>query len=690
LAPGIEELVADALVATDVEAWPGLSPNPADTGLEVARLVGLLALFVAASQLSWRVTAAFVAATGGIIALIGFAHGLTGATAIYGIYEPMHADLAGRPFFIGTFVNPNHQSGMLLLGIFSAGALAIDWRRSAECSRNLEKMGRNTDKAIVALGLLLIQLPALVLTLSRGALFALVVVGTFGLLLWARPGKRRDRHRRPSRRRSRIGIRVAIALLLGVVVAAFIRHSASRELASLLSLQDRGLETEAKFTTTVDALGLIELSPVVGIGRGAYIDLFPAALPQPSHILFTHLESVPVTMVVEWGPVGGTLMLLGLAWWWVSAVRDRRGQADARARGIALLGLFALAIQSLGDFSLEFVGVAAPTCALAGALSPRAPRTWRPRRALWHGLAVLGASIVLATLSFSNTWSRRYEQDQAIRRGDHSERDALRMRPLDGRLHGVLARRAAEQGNWEQARERAYVATRLSPGNVDGWLIRSASESASGDEEAAARSLHQGLDLLHEPASEQLVAYLLTHWPDAREFASVAPTSAPAWRHVAGALRQVAPAHADAVAAARARAETTDPEPRRMRVMLAIEARTPGLALHHARLLRQLAPDDPQSHLLVARSLMAFRPPREQDAIQALEQALARPSLRDARGVGQIEEKLVAALLRAGTADDVARARELLPRLLARPADRKARKRRQELARRLDRGRSGR
>jgi hypothetical protein len=89
--------------------------------------------------------------------------------------------------------------------------------------------------------------------------------------------------------------------------------------------------------------------------------------------------------------------------------------------------------------------------------------------------------------------------------------------------------------------------------------------------------------------------------------------------------------------------------------------------------------------LLVARSLMAFRPPREREAIQALEQALARPSLRDASGLGQVEERLVAALLKAGTEDDVARARELLPRLLARPADPKARKRRHELARRLDR-----
>jgi hypothetical protein len=601
----------------------------------------------------------------------------------------MHTDLTGKTFFLGTFVNPNHQSGMFLLGIFSAGALAIDWRRSAERARDLDKMSRYTDKAVVALGLLLVQLPALVLTLSRGALFALVAVGTVGLVLWARPTKRTGSRRRPSRRRSKMGIRVAIALLLGAVVAAFIRHSASRELASLLSLQDRGLETEAKFTTTVDAFGLIELSPVLGVGRGAYIDLFPTALPEPSHVLFTHIESAPAAMVVEWGPVGGTVIVLGLAWWWLVAVRERGGKADARARGIALLGLLALAIQNLGDFSLEFLGVAAPACALAGALSPRSKRTWQPRRALRLGVVVLGASLVLATWSFPNTWSRRHAQDEAIRRGERSEREALRKRPLDGRLHGVLARRAAQQGNWEQARHRADVATRLHPGSVDGWLIRSASESVFGDAEAAARSLRQGLGLLHEPASEDLVAYLLTHWPDARDFASVAPTSAPAWKYVARSLRRVAPAHADAVAAARARAAASDPEPRRMRVMLAIQAQTPGLALHHARLLRQLAPDDPQSHLLVARSLMAFRPPREQDAIQALEQALARPSLRDARGRGQIEEKLVAALIKAGTADDVARARELLPRLLARPADRKARKRRQELARRLDRGPPG-
>jgi hypothetical protein len=685
LAPGIEEMVAGALVATDVEAWPGLSPSSADTALEIARLAGLLALFVAAAQLTWRVTAALVAATGGIIAMIGFAHGLAGAEAIYGLYDPQYADLSQRPTLVGTFVNANHQGGMFLLGIFSAGALAIDQRRSSEMSRSLEKMRRYTDRAIVALGLLLVQVPALVLTLSRGALASLVVVGTIGLLVWVRPTKRTGRHQRRPRRHGRMRIRIAIALLLGVVVAAFIRHSASRELASLLSLGDRGLETEAKFTTTIDALALIDLSPVVGIGRGAYIDLFPAVIAEPSHVLFTHLESAPVAMLVEWGPVGGAIMVLGLAWWWLAAVRGRGAKADARARGIALLGPLALALQSTGDFSLEFLGVAAPACALAGALSPRTARTWSPRRAWRLGATALVAALVLATLSFPHTWSRRYEQDEAIRRGDLSEDEALRKRPLDGRLHGMLARRAAEKGAWEQARHRAEAATRLSPGSVDGWLIRSAAESISGDAEAADRFLRQGLGLLHEPASEELVSYLLAHWPQARDFARVAPTSAPAWRHLADTLRRIAPAHADAVAAARAEAAPSDPEPRRLRVMLALETQTPGLALHHARLLRQLAPDDAHSHLLVARSLMAFRPRREREAMQALEQALARPSLRDATGLGLIEERLVAALIRAGTAEDLARARELLPRLLARPADRRARKRRQELARRLDR-----
>src|SRR5688572_20056196 len=112
LAPDIAMQIETALAESTASAWPSLSATPGDTGLEAARLVGLLALFVAAAQLSWRASATIVTATGCLVALVGFAHEAFGIDAIYGRYAAEDIDLSGVPALLTTFVNPNHQSSL--------------------------------------------------------------------------------------------------------------------------------------------------------------------------------------------------------------------------------------------------------------------------------------------------------------------------------------------------------------------------------------------------------------------------------------------------------------------------------------------------------------------------------------------------------------------------------------------------
>ncbi|MCA9654109.1 MAG: hypothetical protein KC501_29570, partial [Myxococcales bacterium] len=164
--------------------------------------------------------------------------------------------------------------------------------------------------------------------------------------------------------------------------------------------------------------------------------------------------------------------------------------------------------------------------------------------------------------------------------------------------------------------------------------------------------------------------------------AALCPPEAEPWALLAQALLPVAPRHADALAAARHAQVPGDPDPLLLRHRIALADGRAALALHHARLLRALAPEDAQAQLAVALSLRAFDPPRLGEARDALEQALREAPLTD-RARGEVEEELVRTLLDLGDAASIARARELVPDLLRRPAEREARRRRELMVRRI-------
>ncbi|MBK8234073.1 MAG: hypothetical protein IPK74_00820 [Deltaproteobacteria bacterium] len=687
LAPGLDAMVREALHGTGVQAREGLSPTPADTGLEAARLLALTALFVAAAQLSWRVSAAFVTLLGTAVALVGFAHQAAGLHTIYGWYMPLDIDRAGVPALLGTFVNPNHQSGLLLLGIFSGIAVAADQHAHGLVTADPGRVDRYGDRFLAAMAGVTIQIPALVLSLSRGALVAFLLLAPVAgwLALRRQSAGRRARRRRAERLSPARIMVVAGAVGLFLLVA---QHGAWRELATLSSLHDSVGETDHKLDHAVQALRMLSLSPVLGVGRGAFVDLFPSVRADGSYVLATHLECAPAAMLLEWGPWFGGTVLGGLTLWWLVAFVRGGPRSDRNARRVVLLGLLALALQNTVDFSFEFLGVAAPAVALAGALSTGPIRVFGSRRSAVVGGLALAAGLTLAIVSRGHSQLLREDVNSRILAGDEAlELAALRARPLDGRLHGLLARRAAKARDYATAVERADVAVRLRPGNVDPWLIRGVALRRLGRVDEGDRSIAEGLARLHERPDEALLAWLLGEYPDPATWATLCPTEPAPWRALVDALATVAPQHADAVAAARARALPDDPEPLRVRHDLALQAGNPTLALHHARLLRQLAPNDVGAHLAVARALRALgRTTEARDALFAAldEDAPRGPGFADLAERGLLEQDLVAVLLELGDADSIARARKLMPELLSRPASRDARRVSEALAVRLD------
>lgn len=675
LAPDLAAMTTAALADSHVDAWPGLSPVPGDSALEVARLLGLTALFIAAAQLSWRVSAALVAGLGSFVAVIGLAHAGLGVHKIYGFYQPSDVDPTHTVALLTSFVNANHQSGLFLLGIFCAAALAVYQRMVGQQSSEPTRATRARERSLVALAAVALQGVALVLSLSRGAMSALALVAPIALwLAWRREPKDRPPSLLWLRRLALVG---GFALV-GVMVARY--SGAWAELATLEREAEAGVET--KFRVTEEAVDLVSLSPALGIGRGAFSDLFPAIDSRPNGVRHTHLESAPVAMIVEWGPALGGLLTLGLLWWWISAVYSSGGR-HGRPRRIALCGPLALAIHSVGDFSLEFLGVAAPLCALAGSLSERRQIVrWPARRAARLGAVLLIAGIGLAIWAIPHTWQRRP-------RGDLSERTAvsfpadLRTRPLDSDLHTALAFQAAESGDWDQARARALAATRLRPDAADPWWLLTNAEHALGHTDAGAAALARMLAVVRKPLPVPVAQAVRQRYPNAEELATHMPAALAPWTLVMESLIPLDPAYAAILAAARNQVDGHEPEVLRLQVRIALDMQNPGLARYHTTLLRQLAPHDVTSHLLHIQALQAFRVPREREIQSVLEETLRAGLVSDPAEVGLLEDTLVESLLRDDTQGSRARARALLPTLLTRPGDRGVLQRRNDFKQRL-------
>jgi tetratricopeptide (TPR) repeat protein len=671
LAPELSRTVAELLDGTGLDGWSRLSVHPGQTGLEVARLLALTGMFVAAAQLSWRLVAAYVSLAGTLVAMIGLAQKLVGADAIYGVYVPRQevqglGQALGSPL-LTSFVNPNHQSGLLILGMFAAAATAVELHASARETRGRRASERLADRAYLAGGALVIQATALVLSMSRAALVSVLLVAPLALVLVMRaPGPIGSEPEHEQRRR--LGF---AALLFGMLALALTQGAWDQ----LASLRDPA-EIQEKFRVAIDGLALIPMSPVLGIGRGAFVDLFPLVDRAPGAIQFTHLESTPLAWLVEWGPVPGGVLVLGVGFWWVRSFWINRDVG----RRLALCGLLALAIQSLADFSLDFLGVASAAVALAGALGYGATRgqSYPTRRVF--AASVVGAilAIAIAVPSIPDSWSQRRSRDRSVLDGSMSLESALRRTPLDAFLHLALAREHAEAGDWQAARARAEQAILLRPSSLDAHLLAATAAAQLGAPLDSIEHVRRGLEGLREPVPDVLIDWLITSVERPEQLAEFAPESSEAFTALARALGRTSPVHARALASARTRTHPEEPEPLRLLTVLALEAQNPGLALHHARLLVQLAPESEDAQRLRARARFDHRS-HAQDQAAVAELELARETGRF-RDVGVIDEQLIIGLLRLGDTESLLRAEQLIDGLLARRAEPEVRQRRQQLA----------
>jgi O-antigen ligase len=318
-----------------------LSVDPAATVLEVVKLAGLVCVLLSALVIrahygaSFLATVVFIGAT--TTAAITLVHGATGMTRVYGLVDPGF-DVA--TWSVGPLLNGNHLVAYANLGWFAGLGLLVGARG---------------------------QLPVWVLAPGCGALALAIVLSQsrVGILLFAAGtlilGLKRMRLPR-SRIETAAGttlLAIAGLALLGVLLGG-----------DRLSRESGSLSLGGRADLWRSSLDLLRDFPVFGVGRGAYETAFQPYRPvgeYPSNIVFSHPENLPLQWLAEWGIPAGLLVLIGCCVLLSRLIRSAEPD-DWTATGL-VLGLSALFVHNLVDFSLEIFAVSAAAAVVVGALS---------------------------------------------------------------------------------------------------------------------------------------------------------------------------------------------------------------------------------------------------------------------------------------------------------------------------------
>ena len=147
----------------------------------------------------------------------------------------------------------------------------------------------------------------------------------------------------------------------------------------LMRLQDEALRTTLNYGEKLagiqDAPQLFRDHWVAGVGRGAYLSIYPHYKTSIRQLLFIFPENILVQYLSEWGAVVGSLALFGLLVLIAQIVRQTKSPCSL----FASLAVLFLPLHDLVDFSTELVPCGLTFIVLAS-LTPRAKEGRKRRR----------------------------------------------------------------------------------------------------------------------------------------------------------------------------------------------------------------------------------------------------------------------------------------------------------------------
>ncbi|MGK4001917.1 O-antigen ligase family protein [Sorangium sp. So ce1036] len=356
LSPASADVWSRALLPLG-EAAPAvasLSLDPGATLVEAAKWLTYAGVFITAAfvgaRRGARLVIAIVFSSAFLAALTTIAHGLLGATKVFGLYQPRFSVAA---WHVGPLLNPNNLAGYLNLGILSGVGLLLTSRPILPVWAT--GVGLTT---IVGVG---------IIASSRGGLLVLPLgLALFALYSWRRRGRRRLGGRERRRAAWLLGVAIGGGALLAALAAT--NHT-------LTEIADDNLDKLSLFHST---LPLLADHWLLGIGRGAFETVFPAYRRAPGNIVFTHAENFVIQWAAEWGIPAAALALGALG------VAFRPGKIALRGSTAAVgawVGCVVLLAQNLFDLGLEVPGVTIALTATLGSLWGEAHPERRRREA---------------------------------------------------------------------------------------------------------------------------------------------------------------------------------------------------------------------------------------------------------------------------------------------------------------------
>jgi lipopolysaccharide biosynthesis regulator YciM len=337
-------------VAESQPTWISISLDPGASWVEAAKWLSYGAAFYAAAIIGARQGARFGAGVAFVSALVTaavtVAHGLLGATKLYGFYEP---SFAPARWSISPLLNSNSLASYLNFGALCGLGILVS--QASNLHRWMTALGVATLFAIS------------VLCSSRGAILTLPFgVLVFAILLYSRT-------RGPSPVMPPVSARrLLIATLLGSMALVFLGATGG----TWAELLDRSYE---KLRILQWSKPMIADHFWFGVGRGAFEGAFHAYGDPERNMTFTYAENLPAQWFSDWGVPVGSLALIALGW----TLRPRRiGAGETPIPSAIFAAACALLAQNLFDLGLELPSIALlAVTALGAAYGERATRSRR-------------------------------------------------------------------------------------------------------------------------------------------------------------------------------------------------------------------------------------------------------------------------------------------------------------------------
>jgi tetratricopeptide (TPR) repeat protein len=449
LSPMQFELRTFALVPLGLDGWRPLTVDPASTWRAVGRLVALEALAVTALQLgrleaSRRRVLALIAATGALIAVVGFGHLLAGATSLFGVYQ-----FYGSPPLLTFFGNTNHLAAALAFAAIVSIACVFE--------------APSRDAAVGWTACALMNGVGVFLSFSRGGIgtFIFTAVAVGGLLLVRRQG----------------GLRSMAPWLIIGATSVFAISLAADQLATRL---DSVSSFEGLRSTKLDLWPMFMRAALAfgraGMGLGSFELAFSPLQSTQFGVTFTYPENVVLQWLCELGLPLASLLMLVSGWIAVLLWRQARG---ALADQILLFAIGGLLLHDVFDFALELNALPVWATVVLGLVAAKEPRgAPEPRRLMVRRGAVmavvlfgLGGSVALSRglpthLVAEQQLASRLAANQPLPEILDAATRAVDRHPADAVLYAQMAQHLSQVGSAREALAWVNRALQLRPGDA--------------------------------------------------------------------------------------------------------------------------------------------------------------------------------------------------------------------------------